>query len=64
MSERTKKTKARKHDDSWTSAEILPGGKVDIFFVIFNMLTISVPSKLIFHRTNIYFREHDYFRAE
>ena len=49
MSESTKKTKARKHDHSWASAEVLPGGKVDILFIIFKLLTISVPSKIILH---------------
>jgi len=47
----TKKTKARKHDHSCTSAEIFPGGgNLDILFVIFKLLTISVPSKIILHK--------------
>jgi len=43
------KTKARKHNHSWASAEMLPGGNVDILFIIFKLLTISVPSKIILH---------------
>jgi len=46
------------------SAEIFPGGKVNILFIIFTLLTISVPCKIILHRANICFSEHDYFRAE
>ena len=64
MSESTKKTKAIKHDHSWASAEILPGGNVDILFIIFKLLMISVPSKIILHSENIFFIEHDYFRNE
>jgi len=56
--------KARKHDHSWASAEILPVGNVDILFIIFKLLTISVPSKIILHWTNVCFSEYDYFRAE
>jgi len=40
------------------------GGNVGIFFIIFKLLTISVPSKIILHRANICFSEHYYFRAE
>jgi len=36
----------------------------DILFIIFKLLTISVPSKIILHGTNICCSEHDYFRAE
>ena len=47
MSERTKK---RKRDHSWASAEICPPrGNLDILFIIFKLLTISVPSKIILH---------------
>ena len=60
MSESTKVTKARKHDYSWACAEIFPwGGNVGISFIIFKLLTISVPSKIILHWANIYFSEHD-----
>ena len=46
----TKKTKAKKPDLSWASAEIFPGGgNLDILFIIFKLLTISVPSKMILH---------------
>ena len=40
------------------------GGNVDILFVIFKLLTISVPSKIILHWANICFSKHAYFRAE
>jgi len=35
--------KARKHDHSWTCAEIFPGGgsNVDILFIVFKLLMIS-----------------------
>ena len=36
------------------------GGNIDILFIIFKLLTISVPS----NNANICFSEHDYFRAE
>ena len=49
MSESTNQSKARKHDYSWASAEIFPGGNVDILFIIFKLLTVSVPSKVILH---------------
>jgi len=39
------------------------GGNVDILFVIFKMLTISVPFKIILQK-QICFSEHDYFGAE
>ena len=58
------KTKARKQDHSWAPAEILPGGNVDILFIIYKLLTISVPSKIILHWTNVCFSEYDYFRAD
>jgi len=46
-------------------AEIFPvGGNVNILFIIFKLLTISVPSKIILHWANICFSEHDYFRDE
>jgi len=34
MSESTEVTKARNHDYAWASAEIFPGGNVDILFII------------------------------
>jgi len=40
------------------------GGNVDILFIIFKLLTISVPSNIILHWANICFSEHDYFRDE
>ena len=40
------------------------GGNVDILFIIFKLLTVSVPSKIILHWPNIGFSEHDYFRDE
>ena len=39
-------------------------GNVDILFIIFKLLTISIPSKIILHWKNICFSEHDYFRTE
>ena len=55
------KTKARKHDHSWASAEIFPRGEGNfgILFIIFKLLRISVPSKTILHWANICFSEHD-----
>jgi len=44
--------------------KIFQGGNVDILFIIFKLLTINVPSKIILHWANICFSEHDYFRAE
>ena len=38
-------------------------GNADILFIIFTLLTISVPSTIILHWENICFSEHDYFRA-
>jgi len=35
------------------------GGNVDILFIIFKLLRISVPSKIILHWANICFSEHD-----
>jgi len=65
MHESNEKTKPRKHDHSWASAErFTAGGNVDILFIIFKLPTISVPSKIILHWENICFSEHDYFRAE
>ena len=44
--------------------KLFQGGNVDIFFIIFKLRTISVPSKIILHSENIFFIEHDYFRNE
>jgi len=52
MSESTKVTKKRseKAHHSWSSAELFPGGGIlDILFIIFKLLTVSVPSKIILH---------------
>jgi len=38
------KTKARKHDHSWRPQKFFQVGNVDILFVIFKLLTISIPS--------------------
>jgi len=35
------------------------GGNVGILFIIFKLLSISVPSKIILHWANICFSEHD-----
>jgi len=37
-------------------------GNVDILLIIFKLVTISVPSKIILHWANICFSEHDYLR--
>ena len=37
-------------------------GNVDILFIIFKLLTISVPSEIIMHWANICFSEHAHFR--
>ena len=37
-------------------------GNIDILFIIFKILTISVRSNTILYRTNICFSEHDYFQ--
>ena len=39
-------------------------GNVDILFIIFKLLTISVPSKIILHWANICFSDRNYFRDE
>jgi len=39
--------------------KFLQGGNVNILFMIFKLLTISVPSKIILHWENICFSEHD-----
>jgi len=67
MSESTKVTKSESEKArSFTSVRrtLSRGGNVDILFFIFKLLTISVPSKIILHWTNICFSEYDYFRAE
>jgi len=38
------------------------GGNVDILFIIFKLLTISVRSNVILYWANICFSEHDYFQ--
>jgi len=44
--------------------KFVQGVTVNILLIIFKLLTISVPSKIILHWANICFSEHDYFRAE
>jgi len=39
---------ARKRDHSWASAVILPYGEVNILPIIFKLLTMSVPCKIIY----------------
>ena len=39
-------------------------GHVHFLFIIFKLLTISVPSKIILHLANICSSEHAYFTAE
>ena len=63
MSESTKKRKRENTIIHGRPQKFFQGGNVDILFIIFKLLTISVPSKIILHWTNICFSEHDYFRA-
>ena len=67
MSESTKVTKKRKRESTIIHGrpqKFSRGGNVDILFIIFKLLTISVSSKKISHWANICFSEHDYVRAE
>jgi len=68
VSESTKVTKKRKREITIIHRRrqnfFRWGGNVGILFIIFILLTISVPSKIILHGANICFSEHDYFRAE
>ena len=61
--ESNEKTKVRKHDHSWASAEIFPRGKRR-HFVHFQIADDQCPSKIILHWASICFSECDYFRAE
>jgi len=52
MIESTKVTKKRKRESTiihGRQQKLFQGGNVDILFIIFKMLTISVPSKIILH---------------
>ena len=42
--------------------KIFQGGNVEILFIIFKLLTISVPSKIFLNWVNICFSEHDCFK--
>jgi len=67
MSENTKVTKSEcEKARSFMSLRrtFSRGGIVNILLFIFKLLTISVPSKIILHWTNICFSQHDYFRTE
>jgi len=65
MSESTKVTKSEKaRSFMGVRRNFSRGGNVHILFIIFKLLTISVPSKKSLNRANIYFSEHAYFRAE
>ena len=67
MSESTKVTKSESEKSRsfmGVRRNFSRGGNVDILFIIFKLLTISVPSKIILHWANIYFSEHDYFKDE
>ena len=67
MSKSTKVTKSeseKARSFMGVRRNISSGGNVDILFIIFKLLTISVPSNIILHWANICFSEHDYFRAE
>jgi len=63
MSESTKVTKSESEKvRSFMSVRrnFSSGGNVNILFIIFKLLTISVPSKIILHWANVCFSEHDY----
>ena len=67
MSESTKVTKSeseKARSFMGVRRNFSSGSNVDILFIIFKLLTISVPSKIILHWANICFSEHDYFRDE
>jgi len=64
MRESTKKRKRASTIIHGRPQKFFQGGNVNILFIIFKFLTISVPSKIILHWANICFSEHDYFRAE
>jgi len=67
MRESTKVTEKRKLESTIIHGrpqKFFQGCKVNIWFIIFKLLTISVPSKIILNWANICFNEHDYFRAE
>ena len=52
MRESTKVTKKRKRESTIIHGrpqKFFQGGKANIFFIIFKLLTISVPSKMILH---------------
>jgi len=49
MSESTKKRKRESTIIHGRPQKFFQGGKVDISFIIFKLLTISVPSKIILH---------------
>jgi len=58
MSESTKKRKRESTIIHGRPQKFFQGGKVDISFIIFKLLTISVPSKIILHWTNVCFSEY------
>ena len=69
MSESTKVTKKRKRESTnihGRPQKLFKGGNVNILFIIFKLLAISVrpTSKIILHWANIWFSEYDYFRDE
>ena len=59
MSESTKVTKTRKRESTIFHGRpqkfFQGGGNVEILFVIFKLLTITVSSKVILHWANIFF---------
>ena len=57
MSESTKVTKKRKRESTIIHGrpqKFFQGGNVDILYIIFKMLTIGVPSKIILHWANLF----------
>jgi len=68
MSESTNVMKKRKRESTIIHGRpqkfLRGGGNVGILFIIFKLLTISVPSKIILHWVYICFSDHYYFRVE
>ena len=64
MSKSTKVTKKRKRESTINHGrqqKFFLGGNVDILFIIFKLLSISVRSNIILYWANICFSEHDLF---
>ena len=68
MRESTKVTKNQKRESTIIHGrpqKFFQGCKVNMLFIIFKLLMISVPSEIILNCANIcFFSKHDYFRTE